>query len=58
MKLARANQFIKWQTVTTAVMLFKAGVVDVNSQHRMNKWTALHWAAKRNNPGKLHHEPL
>ena len=29
--------------------LFQAGVVDVNSQHRINKWTALHWAAKRNN---------
>ena len=22
----------------------------MNSQHRINKWTALHWAAKRNNP--------
>jgi ankyrin repeat protein len=28
----------------------QAGVADVNSQHRINKWTALHWAAKRNNP--------
>ena len=22
--------------------------VDVNDQHKMNGWTALHWAAKRN----------
>lgn len=23
---------------------------DVNSRHKINGWTALHWAAKRNNP--------
>ena len=22
---------------------------DINSQHKINGWTALHWAAKRNN---------
>ena len=24
------------------------GGVDVNSQHKINGWTALHWACKRN----------
>ena len=23
--------------------------IDVNSKHKMNGWTALHWAARRNN---------
>lgn len=28
--------------------LLRSGV-DVNAKHKINGWTALHWAAKRNN---------
>lgn len=31
----------------TVLSLIREGV-DVNNQHRLNGWTALHWAAKRN----------
>ena len=30
------------------VLLLQQGA-DVNAQHKINGWTALHWAAKRNN---------
>lgn len=29
-------------------MLLRSGNVNINHQHRMNGWTALHWAARRN----------
>jgi len=29
-------------------MIIRSGNVNINHQHRMNGWTALHWAAKRN----------
>lgn len=29
-------------------MIVQSGKVNVNNQHKMNGWTALHWAAKRN----------
>ncbi len=31
------------------VTLLSEGSADVNAQHKLNGWTALHWAAKRNN---------
>ena len=32
-----------------AVAALVDGGADVNGQHKINGWTALHWAAKRNN---------
>ena len=32
-----------------AVLALLRGGADINGQHRINGWTALHWAAKRNN---------
>ena len=32
-----------------AVVSLVEGGADVNGQHKINGWTALHWAAKRNN---------
>lgn len=29
-------------------LIAKSGKVNINHQHKMNGWTALHWAAKRN----------
>ena len=31
-----------------AIQALISSGIDVNSKHKMNGWTALHWAARRN----------